>query len=63
MIEKLKDVDWIIEVVVENLEVKKGLYEKVDAVRKPGQSLAQTHQELVLKRWGRTFRRFPENIS
>lgn len=34
--EKLKDVDWIIEVVVENLDVKKSLYEKVDAVRKPG---------------------------
>ncbi|CAM3205302.1 3-hydroxyacyl-CoA dehydrogenase/enoyl-CoA hydratase family protein [Filibacter tadaridae] len=32
----LKDVDWIIEVIVENLDVKKGLYEKIDAVRKPG---------------------------
>ena len=35
-LEKLKDVDWIIEVIVENLEVKKGLYEKIDTVRKPG---------------------------
>ncbi|WP_253278944.1 3-hydroxyacyl-CoA dehydrogenase/enoyl-CoA hydratase family protein [Psychrobacillus sp. FJAT-21963] len=35
-LEKLKDVDWIIEVVVENLEVKKNLYEKIDAVRKTG---------------------------
>ena len=35
-LEKLQDVDWIIEVVVENLDVKKRLYEKVDAVRKPG---------------------------
>ncbi|MGG0643333.1 3-hydroxyacyl-CoA dehydrogenase/enoyl-CoA hydratase family protein [Sporosarcina gallistercoris] len=34
--EKLKDVDWIIEVVVENLDVKKSLYAKIDAVRKPG---------------------------
>lgn len=33
---KLKDVDWIIEVIVENLEIKKGLFEKIDAVRKPG---------------------------
>ncbi|WP_432360315.1 3-hydroxyacyl-CoA dehydrogenase NAD-binding domain-containing protein [Sporosarcina sp. UB5] len=33
---KLKDVDWIIEVVVENLDIKKSLYEKIDAVRKPG---------------------------
>ena len=35
-LEKLKDVDWIIEVVVENLDVKKSLFERVDAVRKPG---------------------------
>lgn len=35
-LEQLKDVDWIIEVVVENLEIKKELYEKIDAVRKPG---------------------------
>lgn len=35
-LEKLKDADWIIEVIVENLDVKKGLYEKIDAVRKPG---------------------------
>ena len=35
-LEKLKEVDWIIEVIVENLDVKKSLYEKVDAVRKPG---------------------------
>ncbi|TQR17352.1 3-hydroxyacyl-CoA dehydrogenase/enoyl-CoA hydratase family protein [Psychrobacillus vulpis] len=35
-LENLKDVDWIIEVVVENLNVKKSLYEKIDAVRKVG---------------------------
>ena len=35
-LEKLKDVDWIIEVIVENLDIKKGLFEKIDAVRKSG---------------------------
>lgn len=35
-LERLKEVDWIIEVVVENLDVKKSLYEKIDAVRTPG---------------------------
>lgn len=33
---KLSEVDWIIEVVIENLEIKKSLYEKVDSVRKAG---------------------------
>ncbi|MDQ1144474.1 3-hydroxyacyl-CoA dehydrogenase [Bacillus sp. SORGH_AS 510] len=33
---KLKDVDWVIEVVVENLKVKQQVFEKVDQFRKPG---------------------------
>ncbi|WP_339925454.1 3-hydroxyacyl-CoA dehydrogenase/enoyl-CoA hydratase family protein [uncultured Cyclobacterium sp.] len=28
--------DWVIEVIVENLEIKQGLYEKVEKYRKPG---------------------------
>lgn len=32
--EKLAEVDWIIEVIVENLEIKRKLYERIDAVRK-----------------------------
>lgn len=35
-LEKLQEVDWIIEVIVENLDIKKSLYEKIDAVRKRG---------------------------
>ena len=35
-LKKLADVDWIIEAVVENLEIKRSLLKKVDAVRKPG---------------------------
>nr|WP_153721162.1 3-hydroxyacyl-CoA dehydrogenase/enoyl-CoA hydratase family protein [Sporosarcina cascadiensis] len=34
--ERLAEVDWIIEVVVENLDIKKSLYEKVENVIKPG---------------------------
>jgi 3-hydroxyacyl-CoA dehydrogenase len=33
---KLSDADWIIEAVVENLEIKRGLLKRVEAVRKPG---------------------------
>ena len=35
-LKKLADVDWIIEVVVENLDIKQALLRKVEAVRKPG---------------------------
>ncbi|MGA7380769.1 MAG: 3-hydroxyacyl-CoA dehydrogenase NAD-binding domain-containing protein, partial [Terriglobales bacterium] len=35
-LKKLAEVDWIIEAVVENLEIKRGLLKKVEAVRKPG---------------------------
>ncbi len=33
---KLAEVDWIIEAVVENLEIKRALLKKVEAVRRPG---------------------------
>jgi 3-hydroxyacyl-CoA dehydrogenase len=35
-LKKLSDVDWIIEAVVENLDLKRALLRKVEAVRKPG---------------------------
>ncbi len=35
-LKKLSEVDWIIEAVVENLEIKQQLLKKVDAVRRPG---------------------------
>jgi 3-hydroxyacyl-CoA dehydrogenase len=35
-LKKLAEVDWIIEAVVENLEIKRALLRKVGAVRKPG---------------------------
>src|SRR4051812_33584549 len=33
---RLSEVDWIIEAVVENLEVKRALLKRVEAVRRPG---------------------------
>jgi 3-hydroxyacyl-CoA dehydrogenase len=35
-LKKLADVDWIIEAVVESLDIKRGLLRKVEAIRKPG---------------------------
>ncbi|WP_107038492.1 3-hydroxyacyl-CoA dehydrogenase/enoyl-CoA hydratase family protein [Brumimicrobium mesophilum] len=34
--EKIKDVDWIIEVVIERLDIKKTVFENVEKFRKPG---------------------------
>ena len=33
---KIKDYDWIIEVVVERLDIKKAVYEQIEKYRKPG---------------------------
>jgi 3-hydroxyacyl-CoA dehydrogenase len=35
-LKKLADVDWIIEAVVENLDLKRALLKKVEAIREPG---------------------------
>src|SRR6476661_5276659 len=35
-LKRLSDVDWIIEAVVENLDIKRSLLRKVEAIRKPG---------------------------
>lgn len=35
-LEKIKDVDWIIEVVIERLDIKKAVYEQIEKYRKPG---------------------------
>ncbi len=35
-LKKLADVDWVIEAIVENLEIKRSLLKRVEAIRKPG---------------------------
>ncbi len=35
-LKKLSEVDWVIEAVVENLDIKRSLLQKVNAVRRPG---------------------------
>ncbi len=35
-LKRLAEVDWIIEAVVENLDIKRALLKKVEAIRKPG---------------------------
>ncbi len=45
---KLADVDWIIEVVVEKLEIKHDVYRKIDAVRKKGSIVSSNTSTLPL---------------
>src|SRR5690606_17991389 len=48
-LDKLKDVDWIIEVVVEKLEIKRQVFEKVDAHRKPGSIVSSNTSGISIK--------------
>jgi 3-hydroxyacyl-CoA dehydrogenase len=45
---KLKDVDWIVEAVLENPQVKSDLYKKIDAVRKPGSIVSSNTSTIPL---------------
>jgi 3-hydroxyacyl-CoA dehydrogenase len=56
---KLADVDWIIEAVVENLDLKRSLLQKVDAVRKPGTIVTTNTSGLPV---GKIAAGFPEDF-
>lgn len=47
-LDKLAQVDWIVEVVLENLEVKRTLYNKVDSVRKVGSVISSNTSTIPL---------------
>jgi 3-hydroxyacyl-CoA dehydrogenase len=58
-LKRLADVDWIIEAVVENLELKRALLKKVDAVRKPGTIITTNTSGLPV---GKIAEDFPEDF-
>ena len=45
----ISDADWIIEVVVENLEIKKQIFEKVELNRKPGSLVTSNTSSIPIK--------------
>ncbi|MCW8907022.1 MAG: 3-hydroxyacyl-CoA dehydrogenase NAD-binding domain-containing protein [Sedimenticola sp.] len=45
----LADCDWIIEAVIEKLDIKQALYEKIDAVRKPGSVVSSNTSTIPLR--------------
>jgi 3-hydroxyacyl-CoA dehydrogenase len=47
-LERLAEADWIVEAVVENLEIKRGLYERVEAVRKKGSIVSSNTSTIPL---------------
>ncbi|WP_136668023.1 3-hydroxyacyl-CoA dehydrogenase/enoyl-CoA hydratase family protein [Flavobacterium sp. H122] len=48
-IAKIKDVDWIIEVVVERLDIKKQVFEQIDQHRRPGTLITSNTSGIPIK--------------
>ncbi len=58
-LKRLAEVDWIIEAVVENLDIKRALLQKVNAVRKPGTIITTNTSGLPV---GKIAEGFPEDF-
>jgi 3-hydroxyacyl-CoA dehydrogenase len=54
-LKRLSEVDWIVEAVVENLEIKRALLKKVEAVRKPGTIVTTNTSGLPVGKIGEGF--------
>lgn len=48
-LEQLKDVDWIVEAVIEKIEIKRDLYSKLEKVRKPGSVVSSNTSTIPLE--------------
>lgn len=46
---QIADCDWVIEAVVERLDVKQALYRKIDAVRRPGTAVSSNTSTIPLR--------------
>ena len=46
---KIKDVDWVIEVVVERLDIKKSVFEKIEKYRTPGTLVSSNTSGIPIK--------------
>ncbi|MDP1975376.1 MAG: 3-hydroxyacyl-CoA dehydrogenase NAD-binding domain-containing protein, partial [Alphaproteobacteria bacterium] len=46
----LKDVDWIVEAVIEKIEIKQDLYKKIDAIRKAGSIVSSNTSTIPLEK-------------
>lgn len=48
-LEKIKDADWIIEVVIERLDIKQQVYEQIEKYRKPGTLITSNTSGIPIK--------------
>jgi 3-hydroxyacyl-CoA dehydrogenase len=48
-LDDLKDADWIVEAVIERVDIKQALYRKIDEVRKPGSVVSSNTSTIPLK--------------
>ncbi|MCL6251663.1 3-hydroxyacyl-CoA dehydrogenase NAD-binding domain-containing protein [Altererythrobacter sp. KTW20L] len=46
---KVADCDWVVEAIVERLDIKQSLYEKLEAVRKPGTAVSSNTSTIPLE--------------
>ena len=47
--ETIKDADWVVEAVVERIDIKKTLYSRIDTLRKPGALVSSNTSSIPLK--------------
>ena len=47
-LDQLGECDWIIEAVIENIDIKRSLYGKIDAVRRPGSIVSSNTSTIPL---------------
>ncbi|MCJ2183378.1 3-hydroxyacyl-CoA dehydrogenase NAD-binding domain-containing protein [Novosphingobium sp. 1949] len=47
---KVADCDWIIEAVIERLDIKQGLYEKLEALKRPGAAVSSNTSTIPLEK-------------
>jgi 3-hydroxyacyl-CoA dehydrogenase (EC 1.1.1.35) len=62
-LEWLRDADWIIEAVTEDLAIKRALYEKIEPFRKPGSLITSNTSGIPLPRWPKDVRKIPAKLS
>ena len=48
-IDKIKEADWVVEAVVERIDIKKSIYSKIENLRKPGALVSSNTSSIPLK--------------